>query len=67
MVKIVQGKKSLYVSNSYWVIYNDAINLPTKPNWATQVRDMLFRLGFGEARYAQNVGDIEAFVYSFRQ
>ena len=66
-VKIVHGKKSLYVSNSYWVMYNDAINLPSKPNWATQVRDMLFHLGFGEAWYAQNVGDIAAFVYLFRQ
>ena len=66
-VKIVHGKKLLYVSNSYWVMYNDAINLPSKPNWATQVRDMLFHLGFGEAWYAQNVGDIEAFVYLFRQ
>ena len=66
-LKIVHGKKSLYVSNSYWVMYNDAINLPSKPNWATQVRDMLFHLGFGEAWYAHNVGDIEAFVYLFRQ
>ena len=28
---------------------------------------MLFHLGFEEAWYAQNVGDIEAFVYLFRQ
>ena len=48
-------------------MYNDAIYLPSKPNWATQVRDMLFHLSFGEAWYAQNVGDIEAFVYLFRQ
>ena len=60
-------KKSLYVSSSYWVMYNDAIYLPSKPNGAIQVRDMLFHLGFGEAWYAQSVGDIEAFVYLFRR
>ena len=48
-------------------MYNDAMSLPSKPNLATQVRDMLFHLGFGGAWYAQNVGDIEAFVYLFRK
>ena len=65
--KLSTVKKSLYVSNSYWVMYTDVMNLPSKPNWATQVRDMLSHLGFREAWYTQDVCDTEPFVYSFRQ
>ena len=68
-VKIVHGKKNrcILLTAIDWVLYNDAINLPSKANWATQVRDILFHLGFGEAWYAQNVGDIAAFVYLFKR
>ena len=65
--KLSTVKISLYVSNSYWVMYNDVMNLPSKPNWATQVRDMLSHLGFREAWYTQDMCDIEPFVYLFRQ
>ena len=35
--------------------------------WATSVKDLLFRFGFGYVWVSQDVGDINMFIYTFKQ
>ena len=34
--------------------------------WATSVKDLLFRYGFGYVWVSQDVGDINVFIYTFK-
>ena len=66
-LKIVQGEKPLYVNISYHVLYEQVVNRVNCVNWVSQIRDMLFHLGFGEVWYNQGVGDADSFIYLFKQ
>ena len=51
-------------------IYNELFELsithPDKITWATSVRDLLYKNGFGEYWLAQRVGSVDSFVPMFR-
>ena len=64
-LKIVTGRKSLYVSN----IYQNSIscnNFERKPSWARSVKRLLYSSGFGEVWLAQGVADESLFVQLFQ-
>ena len=50
------------VTNCYNVKYNHSLVTENCTNWVSQVRDLLFSLGFGECWFQQCVGDMEAFM-----
>ena len=52
---------------SYHVLYEQVVNRVNCVNWVSQIRDMLFHLGFGEVWYNQGVGDADSFIYLFKQ
>jgi len=49
--------------------YNMLLELDqnNKPNWVTYVKNILFRFGFGHVFINQGVGNVELFIYSFKQ
>ena len=64
-LKIVSGRKSLYVNN----IYHSSIssdNFEQKPSWALSVKNLLLRSGFGDVWYAQGVGNENLFLLHFQ-
>ena len=64
-LKIITGKKSLYIS----LLYHESlvnIDASTKYSWARKVRALLFESGFGEAWYNQGVGDVNVFCMMFK-
>ena len=64
-LKIVSGRKSLYVSN----IYHNSIsneNFERKPSWALSVKNLLLRSGFGDVWYSQGVGNESLFLIHFQ-
>ena len=66
-LKIMSGKKSAYVCNCYHVLYEQTVNRANCVNWVSQIRDMLFHLGFGEVWYNQGVENQDSFIYLFKQ
>ena len=56
--------KGSYIVNCYQVLLNANSK---KENWASLVRNLLQRLGFGEAWMNQGVGNITVFLYSVKQ
>ena len=51
----------------YCVLREQIITRTRIVNWASQIRNMLFSLGFGEAWFYQGVGNIDIFLYLFKQ
>ena len=48
-------------------LLNDLNDFPNKTNWASQVRDTLFNLGFNEVWYNQSVGNEAIFLFTLKQ
>ena len=64
-LKIVSGQKSMYVN----VIYNsclERIDKKSTSNWAYNVKQLLFRYGFGNVWVSQGVDDPDVFYNEFR-
>lgn len=65
-LKIVMNRCSCLVKNTYnLMVTADQEN--NVMNWASLIRMLLFNLGFAEAWYEQNVGDINVFKIVCRQ
>ena len=64
-LKIVSGQKSMYVN----VVYNsclERIDKNSTSNWAYNVKQLLFRYGFGNVWGSQGVDDPDVFYNEFR-
>ena len=64
-LKIVSGQKSMYVN----VVYNsclERIDKNSTSNWAYNVKQLLFRYGFGNVWVSQGVDDPDVFYNEFR-
>ena len=65
--KIVTDKSCLLVRNVYKLMLADLEENRNHINWASLVRTLLFNLGFGEAWFQQNVGNVNVFIRLFKQ
>ena len=43
------------------------IDISGRWTWATEVKELLFRYGFGYVWIAQDVGDVDMFLRAFKQ
>lgn len=65
--KVVNSNDSKHIKHIYSMMLADLEAHPTKPNWASCVKDLLSRLGFMEVWEVQGVGNINAFLNIFKQ
>jgi len=73
-IRIVRFWLKLLISNDNKytrIVYNmlkaDADIYPDKTSWVTLVRDLLSSMGFYEVWLSQGVGDMDVFMYVFKQ
>ena len=66
-LKVISSSNHKLIKASYEMQLRDINILPNKLNWASEVRDLLFRLGFNEACYNQSVGNEALFLNSLKQ
>lgn len=65
-LKLMQGSKPL-VKDAYRMLYNVCEADRRVTNWASQVKNLLFRLGFGHVWLYQGVANIDRFLKLFEQ
>jgi len=53
------------VKKSYWMLWE--LDQAKRTNWATAVKSLLYKFGFGEIWISQEIGDPEVFLFEFRQ
>ena len=66
-IKILQSDPKRYIKIIYNTLYQDTLDKPNCTNWASLLRDLLYRLGFSEVWYHQTVGDIKLFLHLVKQ
>lgn len=66
-LKVILSDENKYIKQIYNMMLSDIEAQPLKTNWASRTRDLLSRLGFMEVWDLQGVGNIEAFLKTFRQ
>ena len=66
-LKVISSSNHKLIKASYKMQLRDTNILPNKLNWASEVRNLLFRLGFNEAWYNQSVGNEALFLNSLKQ
>ena len=68
-VKILSklNNRESFISKVYRALYDYSLTNPNKTTWVTLVRDMLYRIGFGNYWQAQNVGEEKHFIAIFKQ
>ena len=54
-----------YPLNCYKMLKD--IDISGRWTWATEVKELLFRYGFGYVWIAQDVGDVDMFLRAFKQ
>ena len=65
--KVISSANHKYIKATYDMQLRDLNNLPHKSNWASEVRNLLFSLGFNEVWYNQSVGNETLFLFLFKQ
>ena len=65
--KVISSANHKYIKATYDMQLRDLNNLPHKSNWASEVRDLLFILGFNEVWYNPSVGNETLFLLLFKQ
>ncbi|MCG8046233.1 MAG: reverse transcriptase family protein, partial [Candidatus Thiodiazotropha endolucinida] len=65
--KVVTSVDNKYIKHIYNLMLADLDAHPLKSNWASSVKELLCRLGFGEVWDYQGVGNISAFLKQFKQ
>ena len=62
--KILHMDSKRYPKQTYIMLYN--LDSSGRRTWASEVRETLFRYGFGFVWLSQDIGDINAFIHVFR-
>ena len=66
-LKVTSSRNHKFIQVTYDLLVNDLNDFPNKTNWASQVRDTLFNLGFKEVWYNQSVGNEAIFLFTLKQ
>ena len=66
-LKVTSSPNHKFIKATYDLLLNDLNDFPNKTNWASQVRDTLFNLGFNEVWYNQSVGNEAIFLFTLKQ
>ena len=66
-LKVTLSPNHKFIKATYDLLLNDLNDFPNKTNWASQVRDTLFNLGFNEVWYNQSVGNEAIFLFTLKQ
>ena len=64
--KVISSAHHKYIKAAYDMQLRDLNNLPHKLNSASEIRDLLFRLGFNAVWYNQSVGNETLFLFLFK-
>ncbi len=66
-LNVCDRSNTKYTKLTYDLLVSDTYRYPTKINWASLVRDLLYNLGLGHAWIHQGVGDIRVFLSLVKQ
>ena len=65
--KILKSEQIKYIKYAYQLMMTDIENKTDSVNWASELRDMLYNLGFYGVWVNQGVGNKDLFLAEFKQ
>ena len=64
-IKLLHMTNDRYPKHAYDMLYN--LDCAGRTTWATNIKQLLFKYGFGFVWISQNIGDINIFLSTFKQ